>query len=209
MKQYHYTKSCAKSTIAYGFYYQNQIVCVIVYGQPSGKYLASSIWEGGNEKECLELLRLFSFDWCPKNIESYCISQSIKRLKIDIPEIKVLVSYADSSAGHVGYIYQASNWIYIGKGSGERKIFLDGIRQHRRDMYDKYGTSSIEKLKKIFGDRLQISEERFLKNKYIYIISHSKKEKQYIQNKLKVKSLPYPKGNISYYNTEHSNFNTK
>ena len=76
-------------------------------------------------------------------------------------------------------------------------------------MYDKYGTSSIEKLKKIFGDRLQISEERFLKNKYIYIISHSKKEKQYIQNKLKVKSLPYPKGNISYYNTEHSNFNTK
>lgn len=209
MQQYHYTKSCAKSTIAYGFYYQEKIACVIVYGQPSGKYLASSIWEGGNEKECLELLRLFSFDWCPKNIESYCIAQSIKQLKIDMPEIKVLVSYADSSAGHVGYIYQASNWIYIGKASGERKIFLDGIRQHRRDMYDKYGTSSIEKLKKIFGDRLQISEERFLKNKYIYIISHSKKEKQHIQNKLKVKSLPYPKGDISYYNTEHSNFNTK
>ena len=81
MQKHHYTKSCAKSTYALGFYYDNKLCTMIVYGQPSGRYLASSIWDGGTELECLELLRLFSFDWCPKNIESYCISQSIKMAK--------------------------------------------------------------------------------------------------------------------------------
>ena len=143
MCKHHYTKSCAKATISYGVFCKNSLECVIVYGQPSGKYLAKSIWEGGNEKECLELLRLFSYDRCPKNIESWAISHSIKQLKKDMPEVKVLVSYADGSAGHIGYIYQASSWDYIGNGSSECKIFIDGIRQHRRNLYDIYGTSSL------------------------------------------------------------------
>lgn len=199
----HYTKSCAKCSIAYGVFNGNDLECVIVYGQPSGKHLAKSIWDGGNESECLELLRLFSFDRCPKNIESWSISRSIKELKKDMPNVKVLVSYADESAGHVGYIYQASCWDYIGKGSPERKIFIDGIRQHRRNLYDIYGTSSIVALKKILGDRIIVEDERIGKNKYIKII----KDKKNITKKLKVKPLPYPKGNIKYYNNEDSEYN--
>lgn len=207
MEKYHYTHSCNLGVISYGFYYNEKLACVIVYSRPSGKNLAKSIWDGGNDYNTLELIRLFSFDWCPKNIESYCISQSIKRLKKDMPEVKVLVSYADSSAGHIGYIYQSSNWIYIGTGSNERKIFIDGKRQHRRSLYGKYGTSSIIKLKQLLGDRLQISEERYVKYKYIYIVAQNKKEKKYIQNKLKVKPLPYPKGDVKYYTIEHNVFN--
>lgn len=211
MKKKHYTKSCAKATISYAFYIESEekdILCgMIVYGQPSGKHLASSIWEGGNEKECLELLRMFTYDWCPKNTESYCISQSIKRLKKDKPEIKVLVSYADCSAGHIGYIYQASNWLYTGQGSLERKFFIDGVRQHRRNLYDIYGTSSIKKLKELLGDRFTVGEDRVGKNRYIFIIRHNKKEYKYIMDNLKVDILPYPKGDISYYNKNNSKFN--
>ena len=200
MQKYHYTKSCAKSTYALGFYYYNKLCTMIVYGQPSGKYLASSIWDGGTEPECLELLRLFSFDWCPKNTESYCIGKSIKWLKQNHPEIKILVSYADASVGHVGYIYQASNWLYIGKSGAEKEIYIDNVRQHRRDLYDKYGTSSIPKLKEQFGDRLVVSENRFKKNKYIYVLGSNKKEHKELLLKLKIKPLnKYPKGDIKYY----------
>jgi hypothetical protein len=52
---------------------------------------------------------MFAFEDMPKNTESYCIGQSIKHLKKDKPEVKVLVSYSDISMGHVGYIYQATN----------------------------------------------------------------------------------------------------
>jgi hypothetical protein len=198
MEKYHYTKSCVKSTYALGFFYNNQICTMIVYGQPSNFNLAKSLWEGGNEQECLELLRLFSFDWCPLNIESYCISQSIKWLKQNHSEIKILVSYADTSVKHVGYIYQASNWLYIGKSSGEREIFIDGVKRHRRDLYDKYGTSSLEKLKNELGNRLQTGE-RYKKNKYIYILGNKKERKELIK-KLKINIInEYPKGNLKYY----------
>lgn len=200
MKKYHYTKSCAKASISHAFYYNNQLCTMIVYGQPSGKYLAKSIWNGGNEKECMELLRLFSFDRCPKNIESYCIAQSIKILKNNHSEIKILVSYADASVGHVGYIYQASNWLYIGESSPEPEIYIDGIKRHRRDLYDKYGTSSIKKLKKLLNERLQIGSKN-KKYKYIYILGNSKKEHKELKNKLKVKIInKYPKGDLKYYN---------
>lgn len=202
MERHHYTHTCPKCTIAYGISYKTKLQCVIVYGQPSGKYLASSIWNGGNEKECLELLRLFSFDECPKNIESASISMSIKQLKQDIPQVKVLVSYADGGAGHIGYIYQASSWDYVGVGSTERKIFIDGERQHRRTLYDKYGTSSIIELKERLGERLQIDNQRIPKYKYIKII----REKRKIRKLLKVKSIPYPKGDIKRYSDEENEF---
>jgi hypothetical protein len=150
------------------------------------------------------LLRLFSFDWCPKNIESYCIAQSIKFLKTNYPKIKILVSYADASVGHVGYIYQASNWLYIGNSSPEPEIFIDNIKRHRRDLYDKYGTSSIKKLKDILGEKLQIGKKN-KKYKYIYILGNSKKEHKELIIKLKVKIInDYPKGDLNYYNINAS-----
>ena len=202
MCDHHYTHTCPKCTIAYGIMNNNELECVIVYGQPSGKNLASSIWNGGNEQECLELLRLYSFDKCPKNIESASIAMSIKELKKDMPQVKVLVSYADGSAGHIGYIYQASSWEYIGKGSTERKIFIDGIRQHRRTLYDRYGTSSISELKNRLGNRLKVEDERIAKYKYIKII----RDKRKIKGLIKVKAQPYPKGDIKRYSEEKSEF---
>lgn len=202
ISQHHYTHTCPKSSISYGTYYNNELQCVIVYGQPSGRNLASSIWQGGNENECLELLRLFSYDSCPKNIESWSISNSVKKLKTDCPDVKVLVSYADTGAGHIGYIYQASSWLYVGTSSSEHKIFIDGERQHRRSMYDKYGTSSLKVLKEKLGERLQIETEKHFKNKYIKII----KDKKHIEQNLKVKQLPYPKGDIKRYDDNNSYF---
>jgi hypothetical protein len=208
LEKYHYTHSCNLLIISYGFYYDNNLKCVVGFSRPSGKNLARSIWENGTDYNTLELIRLFSFDDCPKNTESYCISQSIKYLKEDMPDVKILVSYADSSAGHIGYIYQASNWKYIGTGSNERKIFIDGERQHRRSLYGKYGTSSIVELKERFGDRLQVSEDRFPKNKYVYVVGKNKFETKQIYSELKTKILPYPKGQIKYYNEGQSEFNT-
>ncbi len=150
---------------------------------------------------------MYTYDWCPPNTESYCISQSIKHLKKDMPEIQLLVSYADCSAGHIGYIYQASNWQYIGESSKEKKIFIDGKRQHRRNLYDIYGTSSLKKLKEMLGDRIKVSKNKIGKYRYIYIIRHNNKQYKDIKSKIKVKIQPYPKGNISYYDSDGGKYN--
>ena len=51
-----------------------------------------------------------------RNQSSYLISQSLKLLE----KLKIVVSYADTSKGHVGYVYQATNFIYTGMSASEQ-----------------------------------------------------------------------------------------
>jgi len=55
---------------------------------------------------------------------SKIISVCLKLLRIKEPSIKLIVSYADPNHNHLGKIYQASNWIYLGKTNKTEK-FID------------------------------------------------------------------------------------
>ena len=46
---------------------------------------------------------------------SKAVSISLKLLKKYAPLVKLIVSYADSKQGHLGKIYQATNWFYVGE----------------------------------------------------------------------------------------------
>lgn len=54
----------------------------------------------------------------PSNSESQMLSQHVKWMKINLPEIKVLFTWADGMVGKVGYVYQGSNFIYAGYSGG-------------------------------------------------------------------------------------------
>lgn len=203
----HYTKSCALGRISYGYFEDNELKGAIVFSQPAGKFVASGIWDKGTQRNTLEFIRMFLDDSAVIK-ESQFIGQVIKELRKDMPEVKILVTYADSQAGHVGYIYQATNWIYIGTASDERKIFIDGVRVHRRMLNSKYGTSSLPRLNEILakeGKTLTYSAERYEKHKYIYLLPKGKERDQLLKE-LKVQSKPYPKGDISRYDKDHNDF---
>lgn len=68
-----------------------------------------------------ELARLFIEDRIPANAETWLIAQAVKYIKANHPDVAVLVSYADPSAGHAGTIYKAANWIADGRTDQERK----------------------------------------------------------------------------------------
>jgi hypothetical protein len=51
-----------------------------------------------------------------------------------------VVSYADSGQGHVGTIYQATGWLYLGT-SEQSYIRVRGQVEHPRTLYDRYGRS--------------------------------------------------------------------
>lgn len=57
-----------------------------------------------------ELARLFLVDGMPKNAETWVIAQAVRYIKRCHPDVRMLVSYADPSAGHQGVIYKAANW---------------------------------------------------------------------------------------------------
>lgn len=69
----------------------------------------------------------------PRNSESQMLSQLVKWIRRNIPELKVLFTWADGMLGKVGYVYQASNFIYAGYSDGEMYM-KDGVKIHVRQM---------------------------------------------------------------------------
>ena len=107
-------------------------------------------------------------------------------LKREMPGIRLLVSYADLNQGHEGRIYQASNWVFVGKTGFEAGIMLQGKLTHRRTINSKYGTSDIEWLQHHVDPRATRYEG---KPKYKYLLPLDGD----IVERLKQLSKPYPK----------------
>lgn len=61
------------------------------------------------------------------------VSIALSFLKRYCSNLRLVVSYADPEHGHVGSIYQAGNWVYVGTG-GSTDAFVDdnGKRLHSR-----------------------------------------------------------------------------
>ena len=150
----------------------------------------------------LELTRLFIFDDYGKNTESVVLSKTFNWLKENASDIKVLVSYSDPEQGHLGIIYQATNWIYQGNRfrlmpNFGVKLTEDGKWIHSRTVFAKYGSHNLEHLKKKIGHTFWRAEEPE-KHRYIYLLC-SKKDKKKIMNTLIHKSQPYPKDAYQFY----------
>ena len=107
----HYAKRVPSITYCYGLYDANKVLQgVISFGSPASKPLVVGAFKGKYQEDFLELNRLCVNENLEKNVLSFFVSQSIKLLE----KPKVIVSYADTSQSHHGYIYQATNWIYTG-----------------------------------------------------------------------------------------------
>lgn len=93
----------------------NRPVGVIVFALPPRE---TSKRYGG---ETWELARLWVDDSIPANAETFLIGRAVRFIRRNHPAVKVLVSYADPSAGHAGTIYKAANWLPDGRTDQERK----------------------------------------------------------------------------------------
>ena len=92
--------------------------------------------------------------------------------------------------GHVGYVYQATNWIYTGLTHTQIDWILEGEnKKHNRHYWEKFG--GINKAKEILGDKM-IPVKRPQKHRYIYF-NCNKKRKKDLLNKLRYEILKYPK----------------
>jgi hypothetical protein len=183
----HYSHSWPNTSVALGFYVRSKLFGVVCFGVGANKCLIPSVCSVVKANEGYELVRLFAFDWAPKNIESFMISQSIKYLERNYPHIKILVSFADPAQGHLGIIYQATNWLYTGKGDGEFFFKHKGKIIHPRTLSD-YPKDVRMKIRhnpknKVWKDG---------KHRYVFLLG-SKKQRKLLKKYLRLPRLPYPK----------------
>ena len=178
-----------------------KLIGVACYGDPVGRHSGASISEKLDRTEVLELTRLFVFDGYGSNIESWFVGQTFNWLRENAPHIKALVSYSDPKVGHLGTVYQATNWIYQGNkirpnDSWSFKWSEIDEWHHSRTSYVKYGTNDPKIIQTMVTSPFWIKKEP-RKHRYVYILL-SGKEKKKLFKSLKYPSLPYPKHNAEF-----------
>jgi hypothetical protein len=209
----HYSGIWTKVSYAIGLFYisndehkffggvNEQLIGVACYGDPIGRHSGASISETLDRTEVLELTRLFVFDGYGSNIESWFVGKSFEWLRENASHIKALVSYSDPKVGHLGTIYQATNWIYQGNrirpnDSWSFKWSEIDEWHHSRTSYVKYGTNDPKIIQTMVTSPFWIKKEP-RKHRYVYILLHGKEKKKLFKS-LKYPSLPYPKLNVEF-----------
>ncbi len=134
----HYAHRAVPCSWSFGCFNSSELLGVISFGKPASPHLCRGICGEDNSSRVYELNRLWLDDRCPKNSESRFIAWSIRELSKLRPYL-ILVSYADTGAGHNGAIYAATNWIYTGlsdKRSSGDKVVGNKHSRHSRTMED-------------------------------------------------------------------------
>lgn len=183
-KKYHYLHRVSPCSMAFGLFQGDELKGVIIYGVPPSSTLLKGICGEDEAKNVYELNRLWTSDDMPKNTESFFIAQTFKMLDRDI-----IVSYADSSQNHIGYVYQATNWIYTGTSRPFKDPMVKGLEHQHHATYA-HGMTK-KQLEEKYGDRLYW-KNRPLKHRYIIFLG-DKRRKRELKKKLKYEVLPYPK----------------
>ena len=178
---------------------EEKLIGVACYGFPVGRRVIGSIFKEEilENKNILELTRLYIDDGYGKNIESHVISATFKWMKENAPNIKVLISYADPEQSHDGAIYQATNWIYQGCGDFQLaptyslRVNEEDDWMHSRSVYSKYGSAAPKNLMKAIGRDFWLKKEA-TKHRYIYFLG-SKSENRKFYKMMKHPVMDYPK----------------
>lgn len=192
----HYAKRMPTVEYSFGLYEKNILIGVCTFGCPPRVMNdGESVFKTYRVKT-LELNRLVVNDGLEKNTLSFFVSTVLKLL----PKPSCIVSYADFTFGHNGYIYQATNWIYAGLNQiHERQIYLNGKEVHPRTACSMGFTSITEwaenEPRVILGDYTK-------KHRYFKFLG-SKKEIKNMKEDFVYNVSPYPKGDNKRYNADY------
>ena len=192
----HYAKRLCPISFAFGGYDENKLIGIVTYGVPVASTLRDGICGKEFSSNVIELNRLCCEN--KKNIASMIVGRSLQML----PKPSIVVSFADTSMGHVGYVYQACNFIYTGLSAKRTDWKVKGLEHlHGATIADmsRGQENRAEYMRQRFGDDFYL-EDRARKHRYIFFTGN-KKEIKKMKSALNYKPEPYPKGETFRYDS--------
>ena len=134
--RWHYSRKMPHAKLVrIGVWEDHRFAGVILYGCGANRHLARPF--GLESTQACELVRV-ALAPARRYPTSKSVAISLRMLRCQSPGLRVVVSYADTQQGHVGTIYQATNWIYLG-ASAQPYLRVRGRIEHPRTLYDRYG----------------------------------------------------------------------
>lgn len=184
----HYSRAASIFWAGFGLIIEAMIEGVVIYGQPSPPIQKHAF--AGRDFKLYELARLV-IQTEAKNAASLLVGRSLRMLE----KPSAVVSYADSAWGHVGAIYQATNWIYTGATKSHDHLYLvDGKRVHPMTLRDR-GILDPKRWAKENGIETVAPKD---KHRYFYL-NGTKRQRRDMLAALRYPVLPYPKADQRRY----------
>ena len=185
----HYAKRLCPISYAFGAYRGAELIGVVTYGVPGSPHLCRGLCGEEMAERVLELNRLCCEN--SKNVASTLVGRSLRLL----PKPSVVVSYADTAQGHVGYIYQATNFLYTGAATAhDCEYLINGKKVHARTLTGRGITAPREWAKANGIEMVQPKP----KHRYVFPCGN-KKQRAEIVAALRYSLEPYPKGESRHY----------
>lgn len=196
----HYAKRVPSISYCFELVKDGLTVGVCSFGRPPMHLQRIGVCGEKNSDYVWELNRLIKNDYLENNVTSFFVSQCLKMM----PKPSIILSYSDKDFGHNGYIYQATNFYFVGETQKHKNdITVEGLEHlHQSTILDKFRgvDNRMEEIKKEYGESLKF-RERTQKNKYVYFIG-SKTQKQKFKKALLYKIEDYPKMKNTNYKAD-------
>lgn len=135
-KNFHYAKAVPVNILGYNVYNDNDEWCgCVIFGTGANNNIENEYKLA--QGQVLELVRVALNG--KQSCTSQVVAKALKELHKDCPLCRLVVSYADCDQEHLGTIYQATNWYYVGtmmQGAHDSSWVIRGKRYHGRIISD-------------------------------------------------------------------------
>jgi hypothetical protein len=186
IKKRHYLHRMPNITHCFGLLEKLELRGLASFGMPASRTLCSGVCGPDWQDRVLELNRMVVEDSCPKNSGTFLLSRAMALIE----KPRIIVSYADPSAGHFGLVYQAFGFLYTGLSSPHLDHMVDGGKKHPRHSGE-YEASRVQ------------DGQRVRKHRYVFL-NGTGLQKKAMRKALRYKPEPKPEGEIKRYDASEA-----
>lgn len=190
-RRWHYTRylGVGAANWPYGLYDGQTLIGVVAYNLPS-LTAAGAVFGPEHATRVAHMTRLVCAEDAPPNSESRLIGGSLRLLAKDKPDMWAVLTYAARDAGHVGYIYQATNALYTGVSSA-KPYYIDaqGRRRGATNSDGPGGPARIKMAAQVGGWTLHTAPGKY---RYVYVIGTPAQRRER-RRLLRLPVIEYPK----------------
>lgn len=187
IREHHYSHGCHNGPMTWGLWERdsNDLIGVIAFATPCSENVRRSVFGPSRVNAVTELHRLVILDRTPPNTESWMISRALRMLQARKPHLQGVLSFADSSEGHRGVIYRATNALFTGS-SGRATFYLDADGRLRHPRQNGHNITAVQA-----QERGWRAVQREAKYRYLYLLG-GPAQRRLLRRQILLPVLPYP-----------------
>lgn len=186
IKEHHYSKGCHNGPMCWGLFDGDELIGVCAFATPNSENVRASVFGVEHKSHVTELHRLVVLDGTPTNTESYFIARALRGLHERRPGIWGVLSFADSTEGHRGTIYQATNALYLGT-TGRNRFWRDQDGRLRHPRQNGHNITPDEAKEKGW-----VAEMRDAKHRYLFLVGDGPAHRRQLRKMVVPTEMPYP-----------------